>query len=709
MDYNIFENCFLCTNIEKMLNEKFFGTFDFHIGQIVQAKIVEKIRDDSLKLSIGNVRAFLNGVFYHKQANIVEGADIRVRIAEIDHDTRSLQVTNKTGFLRDGCKIFDTKAKLKVNACFTGVVMKNNLQSYTVLFFNHLKGILPKTKTLDTELISIGSTLEEGTIKLFEISKIRSDGTVLLGIPKKIDTKHLGKVFTAKVTAILPTNGLQIYINELKSYGKVPIHYLSEFPSFNEHILSAMAENSMIEVVAFGNNIFSLRDAKYYKNCDVLTDFNEVKPNSILRCAIIKTTENLNIELECPLKNFNETIRLNRNAFDDAENFTFNTGDIVYVNIIAKNEGQHSSSLFVTPALHKVWTRDDDSLTIVENYLDDVSLLMSSFSKAGKAFGKFAIGQRVNGTVKNIIGNNLLIEIEENVYAQGTVDNVHIYKVNGQIKDAAIVWADPINQILYVTTKDKCKNEISLDQEIDEKTVNEKKHKAFIVYFNDYVTVCTTRKHGPLIYAPTKNHYNDFSATNDRALGNATSKLVIKRSYKGKLLGLFVHDRKAFQKMEKLISKLDQKNLRRKKNEAANDAQESDNDEEGSENKRPKVVLDSESDLDDDGNDEAILKFNKKNDITSKKNSQIKKGKAKKVVKAIGNVMKNPLKMPKRKAFVNKDSLLDDNLVNLTSFKQMKEDHKSTSIGVNSNKKKLMKKSTIGNKRKGVKRLIKKN
>ncbi|KAL7038926.1 hypothetical protein ACKWTF_009746 [Chironomus riparius] len=697
MDYNQFEHCYLCTNNEKLLNEKYYGTYDLNIGQIVQAKIIEKL-NDGLRVSIGNVKGFLKGILYHKTAKSNEiGSNIRVRVVEIEHNEKFVQVTNLQGFLRDGCKILDSKKNAKVGETYAGVVLNDKDKHYSVLFFNHILGMVLKNEENQVDIISAGG-LKQGSVKMFKIAKVKGD-KILLSLAKKLNTQNLGKIYECKVTSVLPTSGLQVFIDDLKAYGKVPTPLLSEFSHLNDQVLAAIKENSKLEVVSLGNNQYSRRDVKYFTN-NAANDFNDVKPNDVLRCYVKASNEKI-IELECPLKNFNDTIRLNRDAFDNPDDLVLNIGDVVYVNVIAKNES-HSNSLYVTPSLPKVWRSNKESLDMLSNYLDDISLLISNAKKLEKPFAKYSIGQRISGTVKNLIGNNVLIELEENVYAQGTAENVHIHKVGSKINEAVIVWIDPIQQMLFVTTFEKCKDEISIDQEVDDKRVCEKKHKAIIVYSNEYLSVCTIRKQGqPLIYVPTKHHYNDFSTSNCRALGNATSKLIIKKLSNGKLLGVFAQDDKVFQKLEKIKNKLEQKApIKRKLTSSVSESI-------GEENetiKHPKVVLDDSEDETDKNitkNDENVGE-NSKEDFQSTLKKQ-----AKHTIRKIGNkIKKKTAQMTKPgKKFLNKDSLLDDDLVNLISYKKIKEGQTSTVIEKKHDK--VMIKSTIGKKKK-PKRLVKK-
>lgn len=588
MDYNEIEDCYLCTNDEKLLNGKFFSTYEFKIGQIVTGKINEKLKN-GLKLSIGNVRAFLTGAFFHPISKADIGNEVRVRVAEIDHDMKLIQVTNLSGFLKNNTNVLENKAKLKVGDSFTGVVIKESPKTFCVLFFNHFRGLMFRTPEIEAEIIAMGG-LKEGSVKNFEIANIKND-KITLRLPRRANfTEHLGKTFNCKVTAKLPST-LQVFIDELKSYGKIDMNFLSEFSSLREPIYAALKENSKFKVVGLTNNKFSRRDLKYYSNTAFKTDFHDVEVNDVLRCYV-RSIDDDKLELECPLRNFNELIRLSRKVFDDdANEFTITTGDIVYVNVIKKDK----STLFVTPELSKVWQSDSEALDMLDNYLSDINLLIKHAKESEKPFGKYSIGQRVSGIVKTIMGNNLLIQLENGIFAQATVDNC-VFKIGSEVKDAAIVWMDPITQMIFVTLKDKLKEEISVEQVAQTTSVNPKKHKAIVVFFNDFVTVCTVRKaNQPLVYVPTKVHYNDFSPKNLRALGNATSKLMIKRLSEGRLLGSFMEDVKIFQKLEKLKIKLDGKvAVKRRHTESI-----SSNFSQDEEIKRPKVcVVDSGSDED---------------------------------------------------------------------------------------------------------------
>lgn len=689
MDYNVFDDCYHCTNDKNLIKEKYFGTFDLTLGQFAQAKVTEKI-ENGYRVKIGNVNGLLKGALMNPTAKLTVGNDIKVRIAEIDHDGKIVHVTNLKGFLTENANVLTSRKSIKFQEGYSGVVVRETDKLYIILFFNHIKAAMIKNEETENEILSIGG-LKVGSVKNFVVKSVKGD-RITVGIPKIINTTHLGQIFKAKVTSILPS-GLQVYVDELKMNGKIPISFLSEFSKLANLIHGNIKENEIIEVVSLGNNLFSRRDVEYYKS-GVIDDFNNLVPGDILRCNV-KSTEADNIELECFLKNYNQSIKLNRNAFDKPEEVDLNPGDIVYVSVISKTES-HNNSLYVTPSLHKVWKNEMElPLNMLKSYLNDVDYVLEKQKKAGKLFCKYSIGQRVSGKVKSNIGKNLLIEIEDGVHAQGMIENIQTFKVGGMIKDAVVVWIDPINSMIHVTLKEKCKDEISIDQKIDMKLINEKKHKSIVVFFNEFVTITSIRKSNqPLIYVPTKLHYNDFSSVTNRALGNASSKLVIKKSTEKHLLGIFVHDFKIFLKMDKFISKLGKRNADKLENVPK---------------KLTKVDLDDVNDDEEERKTETEDESEDEIQTTKslKENSKVLKMSEKSFAKSIkGTLKKTKMRVPlKKKILSNKDSLLDDNVVNLVSYKKFKEGEQKPQKNIEKMKNK--KKSFVGKIK--SKRLTKKN
>lgn len=707
MDYNILEDLYLVTNDSKLIKEKYFGTYDLTLGQYAQAKVEEKIKD-GFRVKIGNVRGYLKGVFLNKASKISVGDDIKVRVCEIDHDARLSQVTNLPGFLRENSKVLKLKKDIKFQESYTGLIIKESPKCYQVLFFNHIKGVLFKNEGLKSELLTLGG-LNEGSVRNFEVKNVKGD-RIILGIPKILDTTNLGKVFIAKVASILPT-GVQVYINDLKIYGKIPISFLSEFPQLAPLVHGVLKENEKFEVVSLGNNLFSRRDVEYYKS-GVIDDFNNLVPGDVIRCSI-KSVKDETVEFECPLKNFDQTIRLNRNAFDDFENIELRPDDIVYVNVIAKNES-HQNSLYVTPALHKVWKNEmESSMCLVKSYLTDINFILDKHKKVEKLYTKYSIGQRISGKIKSNFGSNLLMELEDGVFAQGTDDNAQAYKVGSPIKDAVVVWIDPVSAILHVTLKDKYKNDVSIDQTVDPKLVNDKKHKAVIVYFNEFVTVTSIRKNGPsLIYAPSKLHYNDFSTKIHRSIGICAGKLIIKKVAANHLLGIFTHDYKIFEKMEKYITKLGKrKSLIVKTSPTKISRVDVDDDEEVAskqdEDEGRKTETEDENEDENEMTAVEVIKKVKK----SKENSKVFKVKDKSFVKSFKGTLRKVktanMKIPLKKMILaNKDSLIDNNVVNLVSFKSIKDDGKNGEIKAKPMKKLNSMKSLSGKFKTKTKRLL---
>lgn len=265
MSYSPIENIYVCSNDKTLLHETHFSTDDLKISQLIVVKVVLKL-ESGFEVKIGQVRGFLKNVLWHEKVSISVGDSIKVRVVEIDSETNSIQVTNLPGFLKEGHFLWNVQHTI---GTFSGVIFKETKNSFLVLFFNHLKGIFPKTPENLQELDKIGG-LKVGTVRGFQI-KSASKGKIFLHLPKPQESDDLGKIYDCKITSIFP-NAIQVHIPELKCFGKVSINYLSEFPSMTNTIYSSLKEGDAMKVVALTNSDYSRRDVDYYQSGPV-TDF----------------------------------------------------------------------------------------------------------------------------------------------------------------------------------------------------------------------------------------------------------------------------------------------------------------------------------------------------------------------------------------------------------------------------------------------------
>lgn len=373
----------MCSNDKNFVNETYFSTADLKIAQLISVNVVQKL-ENGFEVKIGQVRGYLKGILWHEKSKVSVGDSLKVRVVEIDTELKAIQVTNLPGFLKDGTNfLWNVKHTI---GTFSGVVFKETKNSFLVLFFNHLKGIFPKTPENVQKLEKIGG-LKVGVVRGFQIKSANKE-KIYLHLPKPQESDNLGKVFECKVTSIFPT-AVQVHINDLKCFGKVPVNFLSEFPSLTNPIYSSLKEGDTMKVVALTNNNYSRRDVEYYQSGPVI-DFQDVKPGDTLRCFVKNFTDRM-VELTCPLKNFTEVIKLGVSCFENADDRIFQLDEIVYVNVIGKNEGI-KKSLYVTPNLSKVWKNDmDASVKIVDNYLKDIDYLLQKMKKNGKPLGQYKV------------------------------------------------------------------------------------------------------------------------------------------------------------------------------------------------------------------------------------------------------------------------------------------------------------------------------
>jgi rRNA biogenesis protein RRP5 len=705
MDFSYIEDMYLCTNDDKLLSEKVFSITDLTIGQQVVVKLTEKI-DKAFKVKIGNVTGYLVGNLLHNQGKtLAVGDETKARVIELQIDSKNVQFTNLPGFLKESTSILSELAQLKEKKVFTGLVIKEHEKSFMILFFNHIKGIFRKSEKNLTDLTMIGG-LKVGQVKNFEVESFKKD-MLSLKVPQKVDGDNLGKIMEAKVTSVL-SGGLQIFLNDLKIYGQLAISNLSAVPEISSALFTQLKEGDKFQVAGLLENQWSRKDLGYFANKPKL-DFQEVVPGDILRCSVRKF-ENKFVELDCPLKNFNNPIKLSLSSFDNAEDKDFQIGEIVYVQVIAKNQG-FKNSFYVTPSLHKVWNNDlEIAVEITSSYLEDVNFLLRKLKENGKPIGKVSLGQRVDGKIVNLLGNKLLIELDDGVFAQSVVENIRAFQAGKLIKNAVVVWIDGVNGIVHVTLNDKWCKEISRVQNPTKDLVCDKKQKATVVFSNEYISVCSLKhENEPLIFVPSKFHYNDYSPIVQRELGNASSKLIIKKLVGNYLIGVFVHDLKICQRIDKYKNKIsdrikrkadekDGTDQKKQKTDGVNIDLDSDNEEEVDISQNTTSLSEEDKENSSQEEDNKVEESTKKAENAKKKlgKSVISHGQTTftrkeslmKKTKKFGGTLKRSFKknvkpsiLPTKKSgkFVNKDSMVDKDLVNLVSYKNIQEDSSSKS------------------------------
>ena len=176
------------------------------------------------------------------------------------------------------------------------------------------------------------------------------------------------------------------------------------------------------------------------------------------------------------------------------------------------------------------------------------------------------------------------MELPNGVFGQIPIKDMNNYKLGNEIKSAVVVFIDPAQQILHLSIDTKIMSEIGETQTVPKGFNSNKKYKTIIVYSNEHIKVgvfliasyeflnnnfitlkvCTIRQpNQPLVYVPARFHYNDYTPVVKPDYKNATSKLMVKQ-VTNKVIGIFVHDFKIGQKLEKYKTKLISSVLKRK-------------------------------------------------------------------------------------------------------------------------------------------------
>lgn len=89
-----------------------------------------------------------------------------------------------------------------------------------------------------------------------------------------------------------------------------------------------------------------------------------------------------------------------------------------------------------------------------------------------------------------MLSNKLLIELPNGVFGQIPIKDMNSYKIGNEIKNAVVVFVDPVQQVLHLSIDMKILSEISETQIVPKGFNMNKKYKTIIVFSNEHVKVC---------------------------------------------------------------------------------------------------------------------------------------------------------------------------------------------------------------------------
>ncbi|XP_063696691.1 protein RRP5 homolog [Culicoides brevitarsis] len=539
--YNAFERVYICTDKEQLLNEPYFSINDLSIGDIVEAKIVKILKGNEkrIALKIGQIKGYMHNLDCSGSL-VKSGMKMKVRVLSIDYNDKTALVTNRPEILK-ASNVLTRIDEARIDDVYTGLIVKESQALYLVRFFNGVKGVMFKNSVDDTENLQL--RLKVGVVASFRISDIHGD-RIVLKIANDIDSrKDLGTILSSKIECIHPT-GAQITVKKYNLSGNIPINFFSDFSEIRGALIDSFKEGQKIKVVKIMDQIYSIRDVKYFSKNPPLT-FKSVQKGDILKCNV-KEQKNGIIEIICPLFDYTTPIKMHLSKIlptniEKCDELILQQDTPIFVRVESKL--LKPKTLIVSAKLEDVWNGSSDaSIELLQTYFHEIDTIKLSLEAQKKAIASHYIGELVTGTVSERFDEHSVLVIALPNGVSALCRNIITKNFNlGDIFTGKIVWIDYIRQILDLVPNTKTMSCINASQVPKSELLSEKSRiKGHVILVRDDIIIVSIGNKGPLVYLSTRFHINDLKPTlisNLAQYGKCTIHLL--KVIEGRLIGMF--------------------------------------------------------------------------------------------------------------------------------------------------------------------------
>ncbi|XP_026479481.1 protein RRP5 homolog [Ctenocephalides felis] len=151
LSFDFMDNSYICSNEKNVLNEKIFTINDLTAGQIVSAT-VQNVNNKRLMVKVGNVVGVITSLhvsdFPIQKSSMTTrftvDQTVKCKVLDVNTETEQLYLTMKPSLMENTASLLFSMNDAQFNKIYKGVVVQIIPSGLVVVFFNGLKGFLPK-------------------------------------------------------------------------------------------------------------------------------------------------------------------------------------------------------------------------------------------------------------------------------------------------------------------------------------------------------------------------------------------------------------------------------------------------------------------------------------------------------------------------------------------------------------------------------------
>ncbi|KAF2896680.1 hypothetical protein ILUMI_09495 [Ignelater luminosus] len=544
LDYNHMEQVYMCTCEQSVLNENYFTVNDIKIGELVTVK-VDNITRGGLQVLLGNVKCFIHNTHLSDspyteniKKKFFKGQKLKTRVWSIDD--RGVYLTNKQKLVNSDLCLAEVD-KAVINQQYPGVVVNKSERGILVVFYNNIKGFLPRRDLIKVFHNDTNNMFYVGEVIMPTIKSITSsDLRLTLSKPVSNKTVEVGSYVEAKVTAI-HEYGLEVEVNSNKLQALIPTAHLSSSLSLTSSLLKTYHVGDNIkDLLCLSNRqtpVLSLREGKVFRKQNLkFLRYKDLEEGKLIRC-LYEDSDKSGIYVTAPLIPHGVTFKIPNEELVQKKNeltkLNFKSQQAIVAKVIKLDK---KNKIQATAKVSEVFDFNlEYSLDLLEQYLQDQEQIKTHLLEIGSPIADLQLGQHVECVISQMTDVGCCLSLPNGMKGFAYLENRDKFKVDQKV-EGIVFWINYHQEVAEVSISNKI-DEIKDD--VIDKPFGSTVYGDVISIHSEYVIVAARNQDGSrqVVFVPFKLHENNFTPYMDFDMFKKV-KVVIYRKVSGKLIGL---------------------------------------------------------------------------------------------------------------------------------------------------------------------------
>ncbi|XP_011496148.1 PREDICTED: protein RRP5 homolog [Ceratosolen solmsi marchali] len=516
--YDLIAKLYICT-IEKKLIE-YINHSDLELGNRTEV-IITSINEKKKYINVVTGKIF--GIVPFDQisdSGLINELNVGQRFtARVLKLSKNIIFTLKKSLVESKLPILCKIEDAKINSVYDGSIIKIINEGIIVSFFGNVKGWIPKhflnhQTTLQKQSQNWNFVIGQ-TIKTVVKSINIHENKIILALSNSKIKNYKYKIGDTIEGIVIDSSiaGIHVRIinkNRESIIAFLPTGHMSPCYEIGKMLATKIVTGDILSATIFSTYPKLILSSTFAP--EIAYKMSTLNPGDSILCSVSKIFKE-SIKVLLPIAKFYKYVTVPINEVGNFEYLYEN--QIVFGKILRLDK--ETQSINLTIKLNKIWenvTECENKMTainVLSCYLNKILELSKNIFYASKSISKIYIGERVNGTVENIMDYGLTLKLKKNI--KGIVSTGNFfgnYKQGDQI-EGLVLWINYPQEYVEITMIHNDVNSIQVKQNNLSKIPIGTELRGKIVLVTNWfiLAILKGQAKGTLVTLPVRRHLND--------------------------------------------------------------------------------------------------------------------------------------------------------------------------------------------------------